>query len=154
MSSELRIKTSWGTVVLQLDQGLVARCSLPHLVTAPDIQLIVNESGADSISEFIRKTLSGEVAIIPTIRFPSGTAFQQKVWQGIQQIGFGQTCSYGELARKIGCPTAYRAVANACGQNPLPLFIPCHRVIAAHDRLGGFSSGIAWKQILLKYESR
>jgi len=69
---------------------------------------------------------------------PVGTAFQRRVWQALRQIPFGATASYREIARAIGQPTACRAVGGANGRNPLPIVIPCHRVVAANG-LGGFA---------------
>ena len=82
----------------------------------------------------------------------SGTAFQNKVWRRLMKIPYGQTISYAGLARAIGRPKATRAVANACGQNPLPILIPCHRVIASDGKLGGYSSGLKRKRWLLRHE--
>lgn len=82
----------------------------------------------------------------------SGTDFQKKVWRRLMKIPYGQTVSYAELARAIGRPKAYRAVANACGQNPLPILIPCHRVIASDGKLGGYSSRLKRKRWLLRHE--
>lgn len=82
----------------------------------------------------------------------SGTPFQVLVWNAIAQIPIGQTLSYGALALKIGKPKAFRAVGAACGKNPLPIFIPCHRVVAATG-IGGFSGNLAVKKELLAHES-
>lgn len=68
---------------------------------------------------------------------PAGTAFQRRVWAGIAAIGLGETRTYGELARTLG--SGARAVGNACGANPYPLVVPCHRVVAAGGGLGGFA---------------
>ncbi|PNK61781.1 methylated-DNA--[protein]-cysteine S-methyltransferase [Psychrobacter sp. FDAARGOS_221] len=81
-----------------------------------------------------------------------GTTFQQKVWRALQQIEYGQTISYAQLAKNIGQPTAYRAVANANGKNPFSIIIPCHRVIATGGGLGGYTGGIDKKQYLLQLE--
>ncbi|RAU23716.1 cysteine methyltransferase [Paramagnetospirillum kuznetsovii] len=83
---------------------------------------------------------------------PQGTAFQRKVWQALSEIPFGKTLSYGELAAKLG--TAPRALGGACGRNPIPVIIPCHRVLAANGGLGGYSGidGIETKQFLLRHE--
>lgn len=81
-----------------------------------------------------------------------GTPFQRQVWQQLQQIEYGQTCSYRELARQIGQPRAVRAVANANGANALALVIPCHRVIGSDGRLSGYAGGVALKQRLLNLE--
>ena len=82
-----------------------------------------------------------------------GTAFQKSVWKAIATIPRGETRSYAWLAKKIGRPRAVRAVANACGANPLPVIIPCHRVIASDGSLGGFSGGLDLKKRLLALEA-
>jgi len=76
-----------------------------------------------------------------------GTIFQEKVWREIQKIPYGEIISYKELSQKIGAPKAYRAVANACKKNPLPIIIPCHRVVASNG-LGGYFAGINKKEII------
>jgi O-6-methylguanine DNA methyltransferase len=79
----------------------------------------------------------------------SGTAFQQRVWQALLEIPSGETRSYAQVARAIGQPAATRAVGSACGANPIPVLVPCHRVLAANHKLGGFSAGVDWKRLLL-----
>ena len=83
---------------------------------------------------------------------PSGTPFQQKVWQALTQIPFGTTITYAQLAEMVDNPGAYRAVGNANGKNPIVIIQPCHRVIAANAKLGGFSAGIYRKRFLLGLE--
>lgn len=83
---------------------------------------------------------------------PAGTAFQQKVWQLLQQIPYGDTWSYGEQASKLGNPNASRAVGAANGKNPLAIVVPCHRVIAANQRLTGYAGGLSRKLWLLRFE--
>ena len=85
---------------------------------------------------------------------PEGTAFQRAVWRHLQEIPYGETISYGELARRVGNSKASRAVGSANGANPLPIVIPCHRVIAGDGSLGGFGGGLSTKQILLTLEQR
>jgi O-6-methylguanine DNA methyltransferase len=75
-----------------------------------------------------------------------------RVLAALQAIPRGATQTYGAIAGQLGTPRAARAVGAACGANPLPLFIPCHRVVAAHGALGGFSAGRAWKKFLLAKE--
>ena len=81
-----------------------------------------------------------------------GTQFQKSVWDTARKIPFGKTLSYGEIAERIGRPKSARAVGNAMGKNPVPVIIPCHRVIASNGSLGGFSSGLEWKKVLLENE--
>ncbi len=81
-----------------------------------------------------------------------GTEFQKKVWQALAKIPYGETISYGELAEKIGNPRASRAVGMATGKNPVPIIIPCHRVIGKDGSLTGFGGGLDVKQRLLDIE--
>ena len=83
-----------------------------------------------------------------------GTDFQKRVWQALLTIPFGETRSYGEIARQLGCPTAARAVGAANGKNPISIIAPCHRVIGATGKLTGFAGGLAVKERLLGIESR
>ena len=83
------------------------------------------------------------------------TDFQRLVWREIEKIPYGETRSYRDIAIRIGSPKSYRAVANACGKNPLPIIRPCHRVICSNGEIGGYSinGGVALKKALLKCES-
>ena len=83
---------------------------------------------------------------------PEGTLFQQTVWGALQTIPYGTTTTYGKLAAGIGRPTASRAVGAANGRNPLPIVIPCHRVIGANGKLTGFRGGLRFKEALLALE--
>lgn len=82
----------------------------------------------------------------------AGTEFQKSVWSALLKITAGKTKSYGEIARQIGRPKAVRALGGACGANPVPVLVPCHRVLAANKKLGGFSGGLDWKRSLLERE--
>jgi len=83
---------------------------------------------------------------------PAGSAFQRSVWTALQQVPYGTTIGYGEQARRLGSPTAARAVGAANGRNPLPIVIPCHRVIGAGGALTGYSGGLWRKEWLLRHE--
>ena len=85
---------------------------------------------------------------------PQGTEFQKKVWRALQSIPCGKTISYADLARRIRQPQAFRAVGGANGKNPIPLIVPCHRVINADGGLGGFSCGLDRKRWLLNHEAQ
>jgi AraC family transcriptional regulator of adaptative response/methylated-DNA-[protein]-cysteine methyltransferase len=82
-----------------------------------------------------------------------GTAFQQRVWQALQEIPVGQTVSYAEVARRIGSPKAVRAVAGACAANNLAVAIPCHRVVRNDGSLSGYAWGVERKRVLLDREA-
>src|SRR5262249_44630128 len=84
---------------------------------------------------------------------PAGTAFQRLVWAELRRIPWGKTVSYADIARAIGHPTSYRAVGAANGRNPIPIVVPCHRVIGADGSLTGFGGGLEIKQWLLQHES-
>ena len=83
-----------------------------------------------------------------------GTPFRANVWHELVRIPYGETISYGELARRIGCPSASRAVGAANGANPLPIIVPCHRVIGSSGALTGFGGGLPTKRWLLEHERR
>ena len=87
---------------------------------------------------------------------PEGTEFQRRVWRALMKIPYGEVWSYKDVAEKIGCPGAARAVGGACSANPLPIIIPCHRVVASSGALGGFSmpGGALTKRKLLVLEGR
>jgi O-6-methylguanine DNA methyltransferase len=93
-----------------------------------------------------------ETTELPPLDLMRGSEFQQQVWRALQKIPLGQTRSYGEIAKMIGKPKAVRAVGGACGANPIPLLVPCHRVLAANRKIGGFSGGLDRKKSLLERE--
>lgn len=109
-----------------------------------------------AVNERFRQELegyfSGTLKAFQTPCLPSGTPFQEEVWALISRIRYGQTRTYGEIARALGKPGAGRAVGQANGRNPLPLIVPCHRVVASGGGLGGYSSGIDKKRWLLQWE--
>jgi O-6-methylguanine DNA methyltransferase len=151
----MAIKTSWGTITLTLKDGTVVACALPPLDKTPDAPFRI--AGFQSLEKLIEafpglgKTVVPQRRCFPNIGKPKGTNFQKAVWDEISKIPRGQTRTYGEVAAAIGRPGAVRAVGTACGANPLPLFIPCHRVVAKNG-LGGFGSGLPWKKMLLQME--
>jgi methylated-DNA-[protein]-cysteine S-methyltransferase len=85
---------------------------------------------------------------------PRGTGFQQRVWRELTKIPYGETRSYGALARVLGTPSASRAVGAANGKNPISILVPCHRVIAGTGALTGYAGGLAAKRWLLEHEAR
>lgn len=81
-----------------------------------------------------------------------GTPFQRRVWNALQSIPYGETCTYGDIAREIGSPGAFRAVGLANGHNPIGIIVPCHRVIGANGSLTGYGGGLERKRALLELE--
>jgi methylated-DNA-[protein]-cysteine S-methyltransferase len=114
------------------------------------------ELGSDKIIDQTRRELdayfAGKLREFKVKVSPQGTQFQRKVWAALQAIPFGQTRSYAQQAAAIGAPKATRAVGAANGRNPIPVIIPCHRVIGANGSLTGFGGGMERKQILLDLE--
>lgn len=102
----------------------------------------------------IAEYFGGTRAVFELPLAPAPTAFQQRVREGLRAVGAGQTTTYGELARAIGSPRGFRAVAQALAHNPLVIIVPCHRVLARGGKLGGFSAGLARKPQLLAHEAR
>ena len=102
----------------------------------------------------LRAYFAGELEDFDLALAPDGTTFQQKVWDQLLNIPYGQTISYGELAKRIGNPNASRAVGLANGSNPIPIIIPCHRVIGSNGKLTGYGGGLPIKEKLLALEKR
>ena len=105
------------------------------------------------IVERVHAYFAGELTAFDAVMCePAGTEFQRQVWHTLREIPAGKTRSYGDIARRLGKPGASRAVGAANGANPIPLIIPCHRVIGANGHLTGFSSGLDLKVWLLRHE--
>lgn len=96
--------------------------------------------------------LKGECHSVSIPFCPEGTPFQKEVWKQLATIPYGQTVSYSDIALSLGKPDAVRAVGHAIGQNPIQIFIPCHRVIGKNGKLTGYAGGLAMKQRLLDLE--
>lgn len=109
-----------------------------------------------SIESELKAYFSGELMEFQTsIDIDSlGTEFQRAVWMEINKIPYGKTSTYSELAKRIGKPSSYRAVANACGRNPITVVIPCHRVLASGGGMGGYTGGVDKKVRLLDLERK
>ncbi len=99
-----------------------------------------------------KKILAGKKSKLPPLDWNGKTKFQKSVWRQMLKISPGKTKSYGEVAAAIKNPKAVRAVGSACGANPIPVLVPCHRILAANKKIGGFSGGLDWKRKLLKRE--
>lgn len=120
--------------------------------TFPQAQLVESEDlNTRPIAELV-DYLKGQLQDFTTSLDMRGTEFQRTVWQAVARIPYGETCSYSDIARSVGRPRAFRAVGAANGANPLPLFVPCHRVIGADGTLTGYGGGVALKEQLLKME--
>jgi methylated-DNA-[protein]-cysteine S-methyltransferase len=95
----------------------------------------------------------GERKRFDTALAPEGTAFQRSVWKAISSVEFGKTITYGELARRAGCPGSARAAGAATGRNPIGIIVPCHRIVGSDGNLTGYAGGLDIKRALLALES-
>ncbi len=103
-------------------------------------------------TEQLTAYFGGDLTVFDLELRPLGTPFQQRVWDALRDIPYGETVTYGELAETLGQPTASRAVGLANGKNPISIVVPCHRVIGADGSLTGYGGGLARKQWLLDFE--
>lgn len=115
--------------------------------------------GQDSVSPVLElaarqlaEYFAGERRVFTVPLSPAGTPFQKGVWEALQSIPYGETSTYGAVAQRIGNPKACRAVGMANNRNPLPIFIPCHRVVGRGGSLTGYAGGLDRKQFLLDLE--
>jgi methylated-DNA-[protein]-cysteine S-methyltransferase len=155
------IKTRFGWMgILASAKGVVAT-SLPR-VTQEEARRAMGPLASSAVTD--REGLSGlvrritayfegqQIAFTDDVDIISGTPFQRRVWQATRGIGYGQTRTYVEIARDAGSPLAARATGQALGANPVPIIIPCHRVIGRDGSLTGFGGGLEMKQLLLEME--
>lgn len=119
---------------------------------SPDWQQ--DSSAFRELTRQLKAYFAGKLESFDLALAPEGTPFQQKVWTELCQIPYGETISYGELAGRIGNPKGSRAVGLANGSNPIPIIIPCHRVIGSNGKLTGYGGGIHIKEKLLALEKK
>ena len=153
-------ETKLGWVGIGIEDGAICAATLSRSGEAALEEL--SARGADEPADateaapfidLVRRAAEGEeVHVNGAVRIVGGTPFQRAVWEAMLSIPRGTTMSYAELARRVGRPGAARAVGQAVGSNPVPLLIPCHRVVASDGTLGGFGGGLPMKRALLKQE--
>ena len=122
--------------------------SRPHVA---DSELVESEALKEAYAQ-LKAYLKGKLRKFSLPLAPLGTEFQKSVWKALCNIPYGATASYKEIAEAVNNPNAYRAVGNANNKNPIPIIIPCHRVIASDGKLAGYGGGITIKEKLLKLE--
>ncbi len=105
------------------------------------------------VREQLQEYFAGERTSFEVALAPRGAKFELRVWRALQEIPYGETASYGEIARRVGQPQAARAVGLANGRNPIAVIVPCHRVIGADGSLTGYGGGLERKRLLLELES-
>ncbi len=156
------VPTSLGRLLVAATERGVCRVALGDTASALEADLIAEFPAARVVQDKSGKLHGWVTAILayldgrePDLELPldiRATAFQRRVWQELQKIPFGQTRTYAEIAKRIGQPTAARAVARACATNPAALVIPCHRVVREDGDLGGYRWGVERKEALLDRE--
>ncbi|HKC40889.1 MAG TPA: methylated-DNA--[protein]-cysteine S-methyltransferase, partial [Gemmatimonadales bacterium] len=157
------VPTSLGRLLVAATERGVCRVALGDTASALEADLIAEFPAARVVHDKSGKLHGWVTAILayldgrePDLDLPldiRATAFQRRVWQELQKIPFGQTRTYAEIAKRIGQPTAARAVARACATNPAALVIPCHRVVREDGDLGGYRWGVERKRSLLEREN-
>ena len=146
-----------GPLLIAGDEDSIRRIEFPKNGKAARPESEWRESSRGPVVEAVRQLreyFAGEREDFDLPLHPDGTEFQRGVWRRLQEIPYGKTISYGELARRVGNPKASRAVGAANGQNPIPIVIPCHRVIGANGKLTGFGGGLPIKEALLDLEAK
>ena len=118
----------------------------------PDIKLVEDKSKNQDTSDQLKEYFTGNRKKFTLLLDIRGTSFQKQVWRTVIQVPYGKTCSYGEIASRIGNAKAARAVGMANHNNPIPIVIPCHRIIGADGSLTGYTAGISIKEKLLNFE--
>lgn len=141
------VETPAGIVEIGVDDDSLVSLVFVDETDAP----AVDPSG---ILDALRAYFAGDLGVLGEVRvrFDRGSPFQREVWNALRTIPVSETISYAELARRVGRPSAFRAVGSANGQNPVSVVVPCHRVIASDGTLGGYGGGLERKRWLLAHE--
>jgi methylated-DNA-[protein]-cysteine S-methyltransferase len=151
------LDTPIGRLLIAGDTEAVRRIDFPKNGEARSPEQGWTESARGPVGQAVQQLceyFAGDRADFDLPLAPEGTEFQRTVWRNLQDIPYGETISYGELAKRVGNPKASRAVGAANGQNPIPIVIPCHRVIGANGKLTGFGGGLPTKEALLALETK
>lgn len=153
-----RVASPLGDLLLASDGRSLTGLYLPPREALPGPVEGEDSAGARALFDRTARQLeayfAGELTQFDLPLEPAGTPFQLRVWQELRAVPYGATASYGEIAARIGQPTAARAVGLANGRNPISIIIPCHRVIGAGGSLVGYGGGLDRKKLLLDLEAR
>jgi methylated-DNA-[protein]-cysteine S-methyltransferase len=150
------IESPIGRLRLVADEAGLRRIDFLHRrnPTPPDPAWEKKAGAFKDAARQLHAYFAGKLTDFDLVLAPQGTSFQKKVWDALLEIPYGETISYGELARRIGNARGSRAVGLANGSNPIPIVIPCHRVIGSNGRLTGYGGGLPIKEKLLALEAR
>jgi methylated-DNA-[protein]-cysteine S-methyltransferase len=129
--------------------------TLENLQEGLEVGIVREDAVFDGVLDALRRFCAGEPHPLDfPVDLSSGTPFQRRVWETVSAIPYGQTMTYGQVAWEVGCPKGARAVGQAMGKNPVPLVVPCHRVVGSNGGLGGFGGGLDLKRRLLDMEKQ
>jgi len=151
MTYQKTIPTKIGKITIAEQDGAIVALGISDAI--PDGGVTRDTKLLNDAARQLTEYLDGRRQVFDLKLAPAGTDFQTRVWDELLKIPFGKTVSYSKIAAKIGRPRACRAVGGAVGKNPIPIIIPCHRVLAADGGIGGFSLGLPLKRKLLGLES-
>ena len=146
------VETPIGAILIAGDENTIIEIHFAGAEPEPD--WTHHPAALREAANQLRAYFAGELQTFDLPLAPRGTEFQQCVWSALQQIPYGETTTYSTIAERIGRPAAIRAVGAANGANPIPIVIPCHRVIGASGSLTGFGGGLDVKRQLLAMEAR
>ncbi len=147
------IESPMGILRLVGSDGVVTRLLLEDQIRGfHDSEWVEDDSAFPEASSQLLGYFDGRLKVFDAPRRLDGTAFQRRVWAAIEAIPYGATRTYGELAGIVGAKGAARAVGQAAARNPVPVIVPCHRVLASRGALGGYAGGLGMKQALLALE--
>jgi methylated-DNA-[protein]-cysteine S-methyltransferase len=141
-----------GELLLTAADGQLTGLFMPGEDVVPPVGAVRDTAAFAAIRRQMEEYFAGRRSAFDLPVAPPGTPFQQRVWDELQRIGYGETITYAELAARIGRPTAVRAAGAANGANPVSIVIPCHRVIGSNGSLTGYSGGLESKRFLLDLE--
>jgi methylated-DNA-[protein]-cysteine S-methyltransferase len=148
------LESPLGPLTLRADDGVLSGLYMLEHRHGPGPERLGERmaDAAPAAREELAAYFAGELREFSVEVVLRGTEFQQRVWAALREIGYGETCSYGELAVAIGSPAAVRAVGLANGKNPVSIIVPCHRVVGANGSLTGYGGGTDRKRALLELE--
>jgi methylated-DNA-[protein]-cysteine S-methyltransferase len=145
-----------GTLLLMGRKGIIEKVYFPNgkKKAALDDKCVEDKLAFSEAATQLDEYFQGKRKNFELALNPEGTDFQQQVWKELQRVGYGETACYQEIAERIGNPRACRAVGMANGKNPIPIIIPCHRIIGKDGSLTGFGGGLKIKKQLLELEQK
>lgn len=146
------MNTALGSLLIKANDSAVT--SIHFLKDSETVPELIDNHLIDQCIRELGEYFAGQRVSFDVPLAPKGTQFQKSVWMKLQEIPYGNTASYGEIARRVGNPKAARAIGLANNRNPIPIIIPCHRVLGSNGSLTGYAGGIENKSYLLALEGK